>query len=262
VNSSGVAVQEPISSELVLVDEELAHRARGALPDPPWLLPVLAELEESARARPAVATAEPPAPAAVAEPAPAPSRARIPTAAVVVFVVCALGPLAYLLYSLLPAPQGPTLDARPVQPATTPGPAPSGTTNPVGPTQTQPVAKPKPKPAQKPKPARPTARTRPKTAPPAPKRAAKPRLTPRPHTLTRAQRVFGWRRYAGALYYQFYFQRGATTIFQTRTLQPTAELPARLKVRPGTYKVLVRPAVPSDAGIILGAAILQKTMTL
>ncbi len=258
MNSSGVVVQEPISSELVLVDEELALRARGALPDPPWLLPVLAELEESARARPAVAIAEAPAAAAVPEPAPAPSRARIPTAAVVAFVVCALAPLAYLLYSLLPSPQGPSLAAKPDQPATTPGPAPTGTTNPVRPTRTQPVAKPKPNPAPKPKPAR----TKPKAAAPAPKRTAKPKLTPRPHTLTRAQRVFSWRRSAGALYYQFYFQRGATTIFQTRTLQPSAELPARLKVRPGTYKVLVRPAVPSDAGIILGAAILQKTMTL
>jgi hypothetical protein len=40
----------------------------------------------------------------------------------------------------------------------------------------------------------------------------------------------------------------------------TAALPAGLKLRPGTYQALVRPAIPSDAGIVLGAAILEKTI--
>jgi len=74
--------------------------------------------------------------------------------------------------------------------------------------------------------------------------------------------VFNWRRFPGAVYYQFYLQRGSKTVFQVRTVQPTARLPARLKVLPGTYRVLVRPAVPSDAGIILGAAILGKRVTI
>ena len=70
--------------------------------------------------------------------------------------------------------------------------------------------------------------------------------------------MFGWPRYPGAVYYQFYLQQGARTIYQARTVRPTAALPARLKVVPGTYRVLVRPAIPSDAGIILGAAIVDE----
>jgi hypothetical protein len=45
-------VEEPISAELVLVDRELARRARVALPDPPWLLPVLAEPQQAEVAAP------------------------------------------------------------------------------------------------------------------------------------------------------------------------------------------------------------------
>ena len=54
MGSTGV-VEEPISSELVLVDPALARRARAALPDPPWLLPALAELQERTPAEPAAA---------------------------------------------------------------------------------------------------------------------------------------------------------------------------------------------------------------
>ena len=108
------------------------------------------------------------------------------------------------------------------------------------------------------KPAAPKVRTRPQAVAPAPKRAAKPKR--RPRAIGKAERVFSWRRYPGAVYYQFYLQQGARTIYQARTVNPTAALPARLKVVPGTYQVLVRPAVPSDAGIILGAAIVEKTV--
>src|SRR5262245_54128690 len=68
VGTNGV-VEEPISSELVLVDQALARRARAALPEPPWLLPVLAEVEAAPRAAPPPVA---PAPAA-APPAPAPA---------------------------------------------------------------------------------------------------------------------------------------------------------------------------------------------
>ena len=37
-------------------------------------------------------------------------------------------------------------------------------------------------------------------------------------------------------------------------------LPARLTMWPGTYQLVVRPAVPSDNGIIVGAPILQKSI--
>ena len=261
MNSSGVVTEEPISSELVLVDEELALRARGALPDPPWLLPVLAELEEAAKPEPPAAEEERPAPAVVPEPAPRPSRARIPAAAVVVFLLFALAPLVYLVYSLLPVPKGPSLAAEPQQPPTPNVPAPTTTTTTASPNEPLSTGTDvKPKPVQKPKPAKPKARTKPRPLSPAPKRAAKPK--PSPRALATAQRVFSWRRYPGAVYYQLYLQRGQKTIYQARTVRPSAVLPARLRVLPGTYKVLVRPAVPSDAGIILGAAILQKTMSL
>jgi hypothetical protein len=260
VNSSGVATQEPISSELVLVDEELALRARGALPDPPWLLPFLAELEEAAKAEPPVADEVRPAPAAVPEPAPRPSRARIPAAAVVVFLLFALAPLAFLVYSLLPAPKGPSLAAEPEQPPT-PTAATSTPTNTASPDEPSSTGSDvKPKPAQKSETTKPKARTKPRALSPVPKRTAKPKPTPR--ALAKAQRVFSWRRYPGAVYYQLYLQQGAKTIYQARTVKPTAVLPASLRVLPGTYKVFVRPAVPSDAGIILGATILGKTVTV
>jgi hypothetical protein len=89
--------------------------------------------------------------------------------------------------------------------------------------------------------------------------APKPATTT-PRALAKTQRVFSWRRRAAAVYYQFYFQRGATTIYQARTVKLSVALPARLKLRPGTYQVLVRPAIPSDAGVILGAAIIAKTI--
>ena len=53
MESTGL-VEEPISAELVLVDPELARRARVALPDPPWLLPVLAEQQQAEMAAPTV----------------------------------------------------------------------------------------------------------------------------------------------------------------------------------------------------------------
>ena len=74
--------------------------------------------------------------------------------------------------------------------------------------------------------------------------------------------MFRWPRYPGAVYYQSDLQQGARTIYQARTVRPTVALPARLKVVSGTYRVLVRPAVPSDAGIILGAAIVEKSVKL
>jgi hypothetical protein len=253
VSSSGVAVLEPISSELVLIDEELAQRARGALPDPPWLLPVLAELDQPAQA---VAVEETPVPTLVAEPAPAPRRARlIPTRAVLVVLLFALVPLAYLLYGFLPKPQGPTLAARP-----DPNTPASTLSTPPAVTAKAPPAEPRAKSKPKAAPTKPKARTKSKPATPAPKRAAK--LEPRPRALTRPQRVFNWHRVPGAVYYQFYLQRGSKTVFQARTVKLTARLPVGLKIRPGTYRVLVRPAVPSDVGIILGAAVLGKTVTI
>jgi hypothetical protein len=74
----------------------------------------------------------------------------------------------------------------------------------------------------------------------------------------KVSRVFSWRRYQGATYYQVYLRRGATTVYQVRTSKRTASI--RLALRPGRYHALVRPAFPTDAGITLGPTIMDKIM--
>jgi hypothetical protein len=257
VASSGV-VEEPISSELVLVDEELALRARDALPDPPWVLPVFAELQDAQKIAAPVADEERPAPAAVPERPTRPSIARrVPAAVLSLLGLVALTALAL---SLVRSPQGPTLAARPEEQASLPAPTQSTGAGQAKRSTTRPKVRRTATSQATPqvKPTAPKVRTQPRAITPAPKRAAKPK----PRTVGNAERVFGWPRYPGAVYYQFYLQQGARTIYQARTVRPTAALPARLKVVPGTYRVLVRPAVPSDAGIILGGAIVEKSVKL
>jgi hypothetical protein len=257
VASSGV-VEEPISSELVLVDEELALRARDALPDPPWVLPVFAELQEAEKITAPVVGEERPAPPAIPERPPRPSIAsRVPA---VVLSLLGLVALAALAFSLVWSPQGPTLAARPEEQASPPAPTQSAGAGQAKRSAKRPKVRRTATPQATPqvKPTAPKVRTQPRAITPAPKRAPKPK----PRTVGNAERVFGWPRYPGAVYYQFYLQQGARTIYQARTVRPTATLPARLKVVPGTYRVLVRPAVPSDAGIILGGAIVEKSVKL
>jgi hypothetical protein len=229
--------EEPISPELALVDPELAPRARAALPDPPWLLPVLAELQEAEKAEPVV----------VEERAPRRSMASsIPAATLVILLLLAL---AVLASSLFPS-QGPSFVTEPARRAPVPAQTQAASTaratkhsNPH--TPAKPLAPPAP-------------RSHTKTVRPKP--ARKHEAKPRPRTLGKAQRVFRWRRYPRAAYYAFYLQRGGTTIYERRTEGLTAALPAHLRLRPGTYRVFVRPAIPVDAGIILGDAIVQKTI--
>ncbi len=235
----GVA-QEPISSELALVDEELARRARAALPDPPWLLPVLAELEEEPRAEP-------------------PRRSFASRLPVVALTVVALLAVAALASSLLPSESPSFVSERgrraavPARTQSTPAAAlkPPTTHSTVGR-----ASKPKPKPAA------PATRIRTKRARPKPaaKPRAKPKPTPRARTLRRAERVLAWRRYAPAAFYVVYLRHGPTTIYRTRTTRLTATLPPRLKLRPGIYRVVVRPAVALEAGIVLAPAVAEKTI--
>jgi hypothetical protein len=272
-------VEEPISSELVLVDRELALRARVALPDPPWLLPVLAELEQAEVARrsakvtaPRFVTEERFAPAAVAARPRRRSLARHIGATVAgVSLLFVLADLAASAYDLLSTSQEPTFVTTPVQQAAAPMPRP-----PSALARARRKAKRSEPPRQRAashskarRPERPKVqaspnstsatsgtRTKPGTIAAAPKPTAK--TTPR--VLGKTQRVFSWPRQPAAVYYQFYFQRGGATIYQARTVKVSAALPSHLKLRPGIYRVLVRPAIPSDAGIILGAAIVEKTM--
>ena len=234
-------VEEPISAELVLVDRELARRARSALPDPPWLLPVLAEERQAVVARPPRHMPR------------VPTRTR-PRPATHHFAATLAGGFALLAFVVLvataaelfagpdeltfsttsvprAAPQRPTAEKTRVSKH------PSQARSPVAPKAATRVHPHRPRPASAPKHAR--------TA---------------PRTLPAKQRVFHWRRSAAAVYYQFYLQRGSTTVYQARTVRLRVVLPARLKLRPGTYTVLVRPAVTTDAGIILGPEILAKTI--
>lgn len=234
---SGVA-QEPISSELALVDGELARRARAALPDPPWLLPALAELEEVRRAEP------PPRRRSLAR--------RLRAAALVVLALLALGALAS---SFVPS-QSPSLVSEPGRRASVP---------------VQTTSTPSPAAALKPPTTRANVRHSRKPAPAAPatsvrttrsrsRSAAKqmPKQTTR--TLPKTERVLRWRRYAPAAFYVLALRRGQRTIYKAKTTRLTATMPGRLKLRPGTYRVLVRPAVPVDAGIVFGPAVLHKTI--
>lgn len=271
-------VEEPISSELVLVDRELALRARVALPDPPWLLPVLAELEQAEVARRSAKVAAPRFvteerfAAAVAARRRRRSLARHIGAAVAgVCLLFVLADLAASAYDLLSTSQEPTFVATPVQQAGAPTPRPPSAlararrkAKGSEPRRQRAASHSKARRPERPKvqasrnstSATSGTRTKPKTIAAAPKPTAK--ATPR--VLAKTQRVFSWPRQPAAVYYQFSFQRGGATIYQARTVKVSAALPSHLKLRPGIYRVLVRPAIPSDAGIILGAAIVEKTM--
>jgi hypothetical protein len=256
VFSNGVA-EEPISSELVLVDEELGRRARAALPDPPWLLPALAELRERPPAERVAAPVAAPVPARPARP---PVRRRRPAASSVVLVVIALAFAGVTALAFVPQSRGPSFGTTPVEQA-----APAVPVRPPAVTRTKPPTKPKPKstppqraakPRKAPRRERPAAKTRPKRHAAKPK----PKPAPTPRGLSNAQRVITWRRNPAAVYYVVYLQRGTKTIFATSSRRRRTVLPVRLALRPGTYHVVVRPAVPSDAGIILAPPILTKTM--
>jgi hypothetical protein len=258
VSSTGV-VEEPISSELALVDQALARRARAALPEPPWLLPVLAELQEAARTEPAPVAPAPTAPPARERPAPR-RRSRWALGLSVVLVLAAAAALAL---AFLPLSEGPTVVKTPVRNAAPAVPArPPAVVHPKRASK-PPAAKPKPKPVRKKAPVAPVKHrtTRAKSQAPRPTVTAKPKPEPaKPRTLTRAERVVSWHRNPSAVFYELHLQRGAATIYEARTAAPRALLPARISLKPGVYRVVVRPAIPSDAGIILGAPILRRTL--
>lgn len=242
-------VEEPISSELVLVDQALGRRARAALPDPPWLVPALAELREQPREERVQAPI-------VERPARPPDRRRRPSAGSVVLVVIGLAFAGVAALAFVPQSHGPSFVKAPVDQA-----APAVPVRPPAVTRPRAATKPKPTPPRqtaKPRKVRqaPATRTRAK------RRESKPALAPKPHTLTRAQRVVTWRRFPAAVYYAVYLQRGTETLFQTRTVRPGTVLPARLALKPGRYHVVVRPAIPNDAGIILGPTLVRKTVKL
>ena len=261
MESSGL-IEEPISAELVLVDRELARRARVALPDPPWLLPVLAEQQQAEVDAPTVFSEERSARAMPKEARRPFHRSVARHLAATVAAGCGLLVFAVLVASaadLFAGPDEPTFSTTPPRHADAPkrsraaarvaasrkaGRFERRTKRPAKRSESRPSVNSKA--GQK---ARSSAR---------PVRTRKAAATPR--TLAKDERVFSWRRRAAAVYYQFYFQRGGATIYQARTVKLRVALPAGLKLRPGTYHVLVRPAILGDAGVILGAPIVAKTI--
>src|SRR5262249_27939491 len=106
VVSNGVN-EGPISSELVLVDQALGRRARAALPDPPWLVPALAELRERPR--------EERVRAPVVEPAARPPDRRWrPSAGTVVLVVIAVAFAGVTALAFVPQSHPPSFVKTPV----------------------------------------------------------------------------------------------------------------------------------------------------
>jgi hypothetical protein len=241
------ALEEPISPELVLVDGDLAVRAREALPHPPWLLLAVAEARERVEASQAVAVDERPAPWDSGRRPRASFSRHLRAIAVFGGALVALVILVSLALELVPGSAKPTLATRRAEPAAPPSP-------------NKPTSKRSAKRAVKPKAVRKTkskpvpTRSPERSAPPAsaPKQVAKPKT----RAAVKVERVFSWRLYRGAVYYPVHLRRGAKTVYQVRTLKRTASI--RLTLRPGRYHAVVRPAVPSDAGIILGPAIMDK----
>jgi len=243
--------EEPISSELVLVDEALGRRARAELPDPPWLLPALAELRERPREERLRAPV-------VERPVRPPERRRRPSAGSVVLVGIGLAFAGVASLAFVPQSHGPSFVKAPVDET-----APAVPARPPAVTRPRAATRPKPKPASPRQTAKPRkARQAPATRTRATRRESKPAVAPKPRALTRAQRVITWRRFPAAVYYAVYLQRGVKTLFQTRTVRTGTVLPARLAFKPGTYHVVVRPAIPNEAGIILGPTLVRKTVKL
>jgi hypothetical protein len=240
-----------VSPELVLVDPDLATRARAALPDHPWPAPV------------PIQPTPPPQP-----------TSRAPFGAGFWLTGLALL-LAVAGLTLISTNDRPTFAAevgsgegRVPAAGTTPtieseqsAPTPAQPTPPPA-QPTPPPAQPTPPPAQPtPPPAQPTpppsARPRTKTNSSSTRRSS-PRRVPRRRGF-RPARVFSWPPRAGAAFYQVVFLRNSKPFYRAHPTTPRVEIPRGVRFTTGIYRWTVRPAVASDRGVQLGLPIVDST---
>ena len=246
-----------ISPELVLVDPDLAARARAALPEHPW----------------------PEVPRIVVEvvaPAPAVRRSRFPgTLGLVVVVV-----LAFVGISVLPTPDRPTFAEGAGQLQVRPQQQPPPVARPQVVTTSRGVTTLRAKPAEakkrratvtkktqkvqktrktRPAPQRPRAkreRRRPATRPQTPPTRAGTalHLTRRPY--------FAWPRKAGAVYYQVRFLRNGHLFYTVQTTVPRLRFPPPIRFPRGRYRWIVRPAIRAKGIVRLGKPIVDSTFRI
>ena len=240
-----------VSPELVLVDPDLAARARAALPDHPWPAPVPIE----------------PSP-----PAPPPSRAPFGAAFWLTGLALVLVVAGLTLISTNDRPtfaaeigtdETPTVDTTPTVQSERSAPT-QGRTAPA-PTRTSPAppsrtttkrAAPQPAPTRtrtSPQPAPARTRTRTSTS----RRAAPPPR--RRQRGFRPARVFSWPPRAGAAFYQVVFLRNSKPFYRAHPTTPRVEIPRGVRFTAGIYRWTVRPAIASDLGVQLGLPIVDST---
>jgi hypothetical protein len=250
-----------VSPELVLVDPDLAARARASLPDHPWPAPVPIE----------------PRP-----PAPPPSRAPFGAGFWLTGLALVLAVAGLTLISTndrptfaaevgsdegrVPASTTPTVQAE--RSAPTQG-QPAPTPSPAQPTPTRTRTNPGPAPSRTKteRSAPPPAPTRPRTSPPATTRTKTRTSTPRRAAPTprrrqrgfKPARVFSWPPRAGAAFYQVVFLRNSKPFYRAHPTTPRVQIPRGVRFTAGIYRWTVRPAVASDLGVQLGLPIVDST---
>jgi hypothetical protein len=226
-----------VSPELVLVDPELASRARAALPDRPWPAPVRIE----------------------------PRPRAVPRGGIPVFATYWTFGLALILVvfglTLISTNDRPTFAA---EGESNRAAVPSKTTPKTTPKTTSPSA-PRVRKTRKatgkapPKKTAQTRTARPQPQPSSqPKRAA-PARRPVRQAGFRPARIFSWPPHAGASYYQVTFARNGKPFYRTQTNNARLQLPQGVRFTAGRYRWTVRPAIASDLGIQLARPIVDST---
>lgn len=283
---------EQISPELVLIDPELAERARAEMPlaaaDVPW---AVARLPAASSSGPPARLAPPASGFTIAatlwlfgaiavavtlmvellpdrgpQPSLAPALAR-PAASRPAPVAPPAPPAAP---AKPPAPKAhPPAAARPAapppaaQPPPTPKPKPQPKPKPKAKPQPQPrtpppppaAARPKPKPKPKPVPATPE----PGTTPPPPTLRSPP---PAPRTGFQPARVFAWAPQADASYYHVVIRRDGKLFYEAWPREARLEIPARFRFRPGAYTWRVEPGKGAREAKELGPPIVESSFTI